>query len=131
MNYEKKYQKLVDAVKVLRDNNPSDEGIQNWVNDNVPELKESEDERIIKGIKAALKFEFNDGCRIAPGTDVTREEALEWLDKQCGQKSVEWSEEDEEMLNVIDTLIWYHLAETENGKYEYSEWLKSLKQRME
>ena len=55
MDYEKKYEKLVDAVKVLRDNNPSDEGIQNWVNDNVPELKEeSEDEKIRKGIISNL-----------------------------------------------------------------------------
>ena len=50
MDYEKKYEKLMEAVKVLRDNNPSDEGIQNWVNDNVPELKESDDESIRKGI---------------------------------------------------------------------------------
>jgi len=28
MDYKEKYEKLVDAVKVLRDNNPSDEGIR-------------------------------------------------------------------------------------------------------
>ena len=38
-NYEKKYKSLVKAVKTLKETNPSDEGIQNWVKDNVPELK--------------------------------------------------------------------------------------------
>ncbi len=58
MDYEKKYEKLVDAVKVLRDNNPSDEGIQNWVSDNVPELGESEDARTRKGLTDFLKRKF-------------------------------------------------------------------------
>lgn len=48
MDYKDKYNKLVNAIKVLQETNPSDEGIQNWVNDNVPELCESEDERIRK-----------------------------------------------------------------------------------
>ena len=50
MDYKEKYNKLVEAVKVLQEANPSDDGIQNWVNDNVPELRESEDERIRKGL---------------------------------------------------------------------------------
>ena len=52
MDYEKKYNKLVEAIKVLQETNPSDEGIQNWVNDNVPELSESEGEKIRKEILA-------------------------------------------------------------------------------
>ena len=44
MNYEKKYNELVNAIKILKETNPSDEGIHNWVNDNVPELAESENE---------------------------------------------------------------------------------------
>jgi hypothetical protein len=82
MDYKKKYEKLVDAVKVLRDNNPSDEGIQNWINDNVPELKESEDERIREALIALLKFGLEDGSTIAPGFNETKEQALAWLEKQ-------------------------------------------------
>lgn len=70
MDYKKKYEKLVDAVKVLRDNNPSDEGIQNWVNDNVPELKESEDERIKKEIIDYIK------------TGTYHKKWIAWLEKQ-------------------------------------------------
>ena len=70
MDYKKKYEKLVDAVKVLRDHNPSDEGIQNWVNDNVPELKESEDERIKKEIIDYIK------------TGTYHKKWIAWLEKQ-------------------------------------------------
>jgi len=40
----KRYDEALKAVKNLREVNPSDEGIQNWVNENFPELKESEDD---------------------------------------------------------------------------------------
>lgn len=73
MDYKKKYEKLVDAVKVLRYNNPSDEGIQNWVNDNVPELKENEDERIKKEIIEYIK------------TGTYHKKWIAWLEKQ-GEK---------------------------------------------
>lgn len=72
MEYKKKYEKLVDAVKVLRDNNPSDEGIQNWVNDNVPEL-ESEDEKIKKEIIDYIK------------TGTYHKKWIAWLEKQGEQ----------------------------------------------
>jgi hypothetical protein len=76
MDYKKKYEKLVDAVKVLQDNNPSDEGIQNWVNDNVPELKESEDERIRKAIIESLpKHGY------LPQTNIAVKDAITLLEK--------------------------------------------------
>lgn len=48
MNYEEKYRKLVEAIKVMRDVNPSDEGLQNWVQDNVPELAERRNSMIFQ-----------------------------------------------------------------------------------
>lgn len=80
MDYKEKYDKLVEAVKVLQETNPSDEGIQNWVNDNVPELAESEDERIRK--------EF---CKDI-WTFIPNEKAhkyISWLEKQGEQKSID------------------------------------------
>lgn len=88
MDYKKKYEKLVDAVKVLRDNNPSDEGIQNWVNDNVPELKESEDERIRKAILEGLI-----DCRDAPDLGwsnfggIEIDDCIAWFEKQGKETS--------------------------------------------
>lgn len=47
-NYEEKYKKALEAVKFLQEVNPYDEGIQNWVKDNFPELKETEEEKMRK-----------------------------------------------------------------------------------
>lgn len=46
MNYERRYNEILAAIKKLQEANPSDEGIQNWINDNAPELCESEDEKM-------------------------------------------------------------------------------------
>ena len=79
-NYEQKYKKALEAVKFLQEVNPSDEGIQNWVKDNFPELKESEDERMRKSIIYALR---NGGFYSTDKTD----EAIAWLEKQGEQHS--------------------------------------------
>ena len=73
MDYEKKYLDLVEAVKELQEANPSDEGIQKWVEDNVPELTESEDEKIRKEIISALKYANHKGVY---------DKHLVWLKKQ-------------------------------------------------
>lgn len=73
----KRYDEALEAVKSLREVNPSDEGIQTWVNENFPELKESEDEKIISAIRKALK-----GMVENLGNGVTRTACLAWLEKQ-------------------------------------------------
>lgn len=72
MDYKDKYNRLVEAVKVLQEANPSDEGIQNWVKDNVPELRESEDEKIRKKIIILVN---------AHGQGRFKESMLAWLEK--------------------------------------------------
>ena len=74
MDYKDKYNKLVNAIKVLQETNPSDEGIQNWVNDNVPELFKIEDEEMIKDIMT---------CVEACYTDEYVQPIRAWLEKQC------------------------------------------------
>lgn len=76
MNYEEKYRKLVDAIKEMRDVNPSDEGLQNWISDNVPELAESEDERIRKVL---LEMFSNAGKNDWRG--IPNEKVIAWLEK--------------------------------------------------
>ena len=80
MDYKEKYNKLVEAIKVLQEINPSDEGIQNWVNDNVPELKVSEDERIRKELIKETK-----GSEVRLFETVTNDEFVAWLEKQGEQ----------------------------------------------
>lgn len=93
-NYEQKYNKLVDAIKVLQETNPSDEGIQSWVHDNVPELAESEDERMRENLYKCLRYYVPE--------DIA-EEYIAWLEKQGGQKQT-W-EPNAAQLIVIKDLI--------------------------
>lgn len=47
-----------------------------------PELAESEDEKIRKGIISLIEFGLENKSAIAPGYNITKEEALAWLEKQ-------------------------------------------------
>lgn len=82
MNYEEKYNKLVNAIKVLQEANPSDIGIRNWVNDNVPELRESEDEKIRKQL---LNWFKGTAERIGDDREcfsgITYKSVIAWLEK--------------------------------------------------
>lgn len=51
-----------------------------------PELKESEDNDVRKAIIALIEFGLEDGSAIAPGFNVTKEQALAWIEKQGEQK---------------------------------------------
>ena len=50
MDNEEKYKKLIRAIKILREIKPRDESLEKWIKENVPEIAESEDERIRKAI---------------------------------------------------------------------------------
>ena len=80
MNYEKKYKNLVKAIEEFRNLNRHDEGIRNWVNDNVPELVEIEDERIRK----ALLELFNNVDK-KDWRGIPNEKIVDWLERQ-GEK---------------------------------------------
>ena len=104
MDYKEKYNRLLDAIKELQKANPSDDGIQNWINDNVPELKESEDEKIRKALIRFHKSSIDiDGIK---GEDI-----IAWLEKQgerkdaakygykfAVEKACEWIRQQKEML---------------------------------
>ena len=92
MDYKDKYNKLVNAIKVLQETNQSDEGIQNWVNDNVPELKEREDKRIRKWIKKELESKYVVDNIV---NNVMADKALAWLEKQG--KETSWKPSKEEI----------------------------------
>lgn len=87
MDYEQKYKDLVKAVKELQEANPSDKGIQNWVNKNIPELAESEDERIRKWIVRTLKSLNNSSIQIDGAYEMMLS-AIAWLEKQGEQRPI-------------------------------------------
>ena len=79
-NYEKLYQKALEAVKELLSANPSDEGVQNWVYDNFPELIESEDEKIRKELADFIY------ASVFPTEKLKQKEKfLAWLEKQTDE----------------------------------------------
>ena len=79
MDYEQRYNKLIDAIKVMMEANPHDEGLQNWVHDNVPELTENEDEKIRKSLIDMLKND--EKCYL---------KEIAWLEKQDEQKPFDY-----------------------------------------
>jgi TusA-related sulfurtransferase len=95
-DYKEKYNKLVEAVKVLQETNPSDKGIQNWVNDNVPELRKSEDEKI----RIALINVFATHKDYEMFFGVSVEDIQAWLERQ-GEHAVACSEEQMKVLNEV------------------------------
>ena len=92
MDYKKRYNKLVEDIKTLQKANPSDKVIQNWINENLPELHyESEaekTERILHSISDKMSFHLD---------DIFTEEEFQyfdtwsnaWLEKQGQQEIVD------------------------------------------
>ena len=95
-----------------------------------PELKESEDERIRKGLEILVQN------AVYPGL-ITEQESKNYLAYLEKQKSAEWSEEDEKIIgrlrSVVNECASYNDALDVNGDYcegDYAKldaWLKSLR----
>ena len=84
MDYKKKYKEALERAKVYHTGGSIiDAHITEVI---FPELKEDNDEMIRKGLIKAVSRIF-EGHKLFD-TDVTREEALSWLEKQ-GEQSVE------------------------------------------
>ena len=74
-------EEAMEIVKRLYNNSLFLEKDKEAMSTLVPELVESEDERIRKDIIALIEL-FTDGSAVSPGSRTTREEALAWLEKQ-------------------------------------------------
>lgn len=123
MDYEKKYRDLVEAVKELQEANPSDNGIQKWVKDNIPELKESKDERIRKELLDYLIWlrDFRDSG-YSPSGKYDIHEMITWLELEKQSKAssfIKWhpvTEEPEEAQELLcelagsDNFTWHEIA---------------------
>lgn len=134
MNYEKEYKKLKAGIKnaYLYAQTDSTKAVLENI---LPELRESEDERIRKSLRSYLRglgeFEYPD--------KETYNNWLAWLEKQ-GEPTLKaeqsdmqnlntWSEEDE---NILNNLIAFLKVE-DALQYDWKQiiiWLKSLKERI-
>ena len=94
MDYESKYNELVEAARAVVEGNP---GLCDMnkrlgrVRDLLPE-KESEDERIVEEIKYVLQSCCADGYYSLSTSDYNK--YLAWLEKQKEQKPAEWNDTD-------------------------------------
>ncbi len=114
MNYEEKYIELVGKIKkaYLYAQTDSTRAVLEGI---LPELAESEDERIRKKIIAIVKSQKEQQCHI---DGAAYDKMITWLEKQGEQilansaktckvepKSAEWNKEDEQNLNVCISYI--------------------------
>ena len=94
----------------------------------IPELAESEDERIKKIITDSVFYQYGAGVEYKDVLDY-----LDKLEKQKAQKPAEWSEEDEEHLKSIISTIEMCMKDCEDAKYVLGyydsdiSWLRSLR----
>ena len=87
-----------------------------------PELAESEDERIRKGL-----IELIENWNYPQELFTTKRNIIGYLEKQKEQKpTAEWSEEDENNLELVIDCI-YKFYPDPVMKYKLKEWLKSLR----
>lgn len=99
-----------------------------------PEFKESEDERIRKGIIHGLKYLERGLCWDSVG-GVDMLDALDWLEKQ-GKQNPAWSEEDKKMTGFIKNAItadeaYTYLENTGIQVIDAQTWLEGLKNRVQ
>ena len=119
---------LIKLQKAKVDNDVCDERYCCVIDDIVPELKESEDERIRQRIIHALHGDVLEMSEI--------KEAIAWLEKKCENRPA-WSEDDEEriknILSVLDVQVCWDGAtgEKKNPYQKEIDWLKSLKSRVQ
>lgn len=85
MDNEEKYKKLIRAIKILREIKPRDESLEKWIKDYVPDLAETDDERIRKSLIYLVHLYGGEFGKIDANTSV--EEILAWLEKQGSPKS--------------------------------------------
>ena len=139
MNYIEKYKKALSRARECMKDGGISQNTIDYLCDIFPELKESKDKRIRKAIIALIKFGLEDGSAIAPGYNITKEEAITWLETQGEQKSVDKAKpkesEDEkirkELINVINEFYDCYLAITKKNRDKYIAWLEKQGDKVE
>ena len=126
MGYEKKYKEALERAKMILCNLGEGSGNIRDIENIFPELRESEDERILRVISEAVITFFSDYANDFEDED--RDAALAYLEKQKEQKP-EWSEEDDQLIgfifDLLNDLVWR--KDWAMSKEECLERLKSLR----
>ena len=122
MDNEEKYKKLIRAIKILREIKPRDESLEKWIKDYVPDLAETDDERIRKSLIYLVHLYGGEFGKIDANTSV--EEILSWLEKR-GEPSIKWNKNTEgnkpQVNHSVLMKTTYGIAE---GEWDGERWLQ-------
>lgn len=136
MTTEEKAKRYDEAIEIAEKwyNAPNVDKIPTFANRVIeeifPELKENEDEKMIKWLIEAINFVLEDGRVFHNKVIDEAKDAVAWLEKQSKQKP-NWSEEDESMyIRCIGILGKCYMGELPTKVEEELNWLKSLKERV-
>ena len=126
MDYEKKYKEAFERARIWQNHlyETNDRDYADELNYIFPELAESEDEKTRKEIIAVFKGE------ISYTSEEDAQKYITWLEKQGEQKPV-WSENEMKMLDNLITYLNGSKGLLEETKSIYTDWLESLKGRMQ
>lgn len=138
LSIEEKAKRYDDAIEIARAKYAmKDQPIHQDLADIFPELKESEDERMIQYFKDLAPFDKAEELYEKYG--FSHKDAIAWLEKQGEQKPAAWSEEDEKLLDNTIKFIENCIAATPPSLRTYNPiltgkevpFLKSLKGRVQ
>lgn len=120
MNYEKKYKEALKRAKNLRkDAIDMGENIRAKQCEIIfPELNESEDEKIRKGIKSILEHYKEGGEVVCPYPFVSIDKALAWLEKQGGITKLSEEEQNRFAKGVLSSCALSFIDYLDAHKYE-------------
>ena len=95
----KRYDEAIEIARKIKNGEPINVPNGTVIPDVIfPELKEDENDRIRRVI--IEHFVGSHSCMF-PYKGFTKEQIIDWLEKQCEQKPVEWSEYDEHKIKNI------------------------------
>ena len=133
-DYKQKYEQAFEKAKEVYNRKDATDGGKLILESMFPDLKESNDEKIRKGLIQHLKelSKVKDLSHTPIKFKQYYDVWISWLEKQCEQK-LAWSEEDEKILNLsLENLI--ELKNRFGEKYgkvgDCIHWFESLKERM-
>lgn len=129
----KRYDEAIEIARKLKNGEPINVPNGTVIPDVIfPELKEDEDDRIGKVI--IEHFVDSHSCMF-PYKGFTKEQIIDWLEKQGEKEPVEWSEKDENeynhILKILNLVAEEQKTKGYNNLISSTNWLKSFKDRIQ
>ena len=124
------HNEILKHVKALYEYNQTSDKLKNELVIAFPELREFEDEDMIRYIGNAITCKESAKYLEEKGIDMIK--AHRWLESFKPQLKQEWSEEDKKRVNRISDFIWKNRKGDTDEIYQQEQdvnWIKSLKDR--